>query len=403
VISASPPYPDELLPCAVTRCCRWHCVPMKRLAALCLGNAQVRPNLLAVRPVSLFTRLFEVTPEHLLWNHTTFPYATACCSTAVYNAALAAAFAWGAPYASLLAVMQNASFGVARRRLCPECVAAELSNFGTSYWHRCHHLPGVLLCPEHGRPLTETDLPATNVLATIYTLPHEATRVRDVIRRPTQALVKITKCSVALLTRPSGPGTALGASVYRSLAIAEGWLSEGRQVSELALSNALRRTFLASQLEAMGVPVASSTGWPSLLFREGTSFNSPPLRHLVLRTTLELAPHKPRELDHVSTGPSGTSSSAEDAFYAPRAREVLARALQQGDVLTTEQFLRRSASFGAYRHLGTHLPQLREVVRAFRSTPASVKPLRADASLYRGSSAATEAGRKAFSDSEAQK
>lgn len=395
MIGAPLPYPDELLPCTVTRCCRWHCIPMKRLAAMSLGVAGLRPHLLAVRPVSLFARLFELTPEYLLWNHTNFPYATAFCSADVYEASIAAALDWNAPYASLFAVMQNATFGVTRRRLCPDCVAAEMATYGITYWHRSHHLPGVLLCAKHGEPLIETDLPATNNLAVTYTLPHEAKRIRDVTRTLTPALMELAKRSVALLARAPGPGEPQGADFYRALAVKKGWLSEGRQVAPHALHRAMRRTFPNSQLKAMGIAVGSGTNWPSLLFRAGTSFNAPALRQLLLQTTLELATHTPGELDHVSKGPSGTAPAAVDAFYSPRARKALSEALERHEVLTTEQFLRRSASFGAYRHLGAQLPRLRKVVRDFRSSPASVKPLRAEASLYGGRRAATQSGRAA--------
>lgn len=44
-------------------------------------------------------------------------------------------------------------------RLCPRCHAADLEQFREAYWHRAHHLPGVLVCHVHGDLLLETDIP----------------------------------------------------------------------------------------------------------------------------------------------------------------------------------------------------------------------------------------------------
>jgi len=35
-------------------------------------------------------------------------------------------------------------------RYCPVCLRAMRANAGTSFWHRFHHLPGVVACPLHG-------------------------------------------------------------------------------------------------------------------------------------------------------------------------------------------------------------------------------------------------------------
>src|SRR5579859_3866525 len=34
-------------------------------------------------------------------------------------------------------------------RFCPACVAADRDEFGETYWHRIHQVPGVLVCPSH--------------------------------------------------------------------------------------------------------------------------------------------------------------------------------------------------------------------------------------------------------------
>lgn len=41
-------------------------------------------------------------------------------------------------------------------RYCPICLGEMRKQFGTSYWHRAHHLPGVAVCAEHGCSLVFT-------------------------------------------------------------------------------------------------------------------------------------------------------------------------------------------------------------------------------------------------------
>lgn len=38
-------------------------------------------------------------------------------------------------------------------RRCPDCAASDLARLGFTYWHTVHQLPGVWVCPLHGRPL----------------------------------------------------------------------------------------------------------------------------------------------------------------------------------------------------------------------------------------------------------
>lgn len=42
---------------------------------------------------------------------------------------------------------------------CPECLCEEYENFGTTYWHRNHQLPGVYVCTKHLCSLLEVSIP----------------------------------------------------------------------------------------------------------------------------------------------------------------------------------------------------------------------------------------------------
>lgn len=56
----------------------------------------------------------------------------------------------------------------ARFRLCPSCHAADLRRFREAYWHRGHHLPGVLVCHLHGDLLLETAIPFRPIGRHVY-------------------------------------------------------------------------------------------------------------------------------------------------------------------------------------------------------------------------------------------
>lgn len=47
-----------------------------------------------------------------------------------------------------------------RLRYCMECAEEDKKRYGEEYWHRVHQLPGVVICPDHEIPLTETSVPA---------------------------------------------------------------------------------------------------------------------------------------------------------------------------------------------------------------------------------------------------
>lgn len=46
-----------------------------------------------------------------------------------------------------------------RMRSCPICDANDVSRYGEPYWHRCHQVPGVEVCPDHETFLNTTIVP----------------------------------------------------------------------------------------------------------------------------------------------------------------------------------------------------------------------------------------------------
>ena len=44
-------------------------------------------------------------------------------------------------------------------RFCPLCLKEDLQEYGEAYWHRLHQTPGVLACPVHAIPLSDSIVP----------------------------------------------------------------------------------------------------------------------------------------------------------------------------------------------------------------------------------------------------
>lgn len=56
-------------------------------------------------------------------------------------------------------------------KACEDCMAANVQDFGWSYWHLIHQYPGVWVCPWHGSPLRESRLKANGVERFMWHLP----------------------------------------------------------------------------------------------------------------------------------------------------------------------------------------------------------------------------------------
>jgi hypothetical protein len=376
-------YPDELLSSGLVRFCRWYNLRFKVFAREVLHMPQLRASFLGICPLSRIAPLYNVSPEHLLWHHTTFPYATGFVSGESYKLARRAALNGGSGMAQLLAVMQNASFGISTRKICLKCVQDDLAQIGETYWHRAHNLPGVWMCAKHRCSLVLSQLPA-GALKTEYRLPIECATSALVKAWKSFGHLDLARRSVHLLNRKESDGAIRTHVTYLALAGQNGWLSSGKQVNAAALTKAVTSLFSSEYLREACVPIADRNPWPALGMRASTS-NFTTLKHLLLETALSTRPSHDNVLNHSSPGPRGTADRDVDGFYAPLARQELIKALKMGEALTTEQFLRRVGALGPYRHRGPALPKLRRVVLEFRASPASVKQLAAGKTLFRKS------------------
>lgn len=385
-LQGPPLYPDELVTSAVIRCCRRYGLPAKRFRTYALESPFWQWRFLCFSALPSLARMFRTASSVLLWEHSAFPYATAYLDGPTYAKALH--FADHAELSFKLGTLsQNATAGQGFRRYCSSCAASDRRAFGESYWHRCHNLPGVEVCPTHGEFLRVTRVPVDLTTRLALDLPGEGSARSMGRGDPPETLIHIATGSArALAARPdSRPGPAT-AQAYRSIAEDSGWLGDGAQVNSAELNrlvvSTLGRQYL---LRWKLLPQAKPAGWPGLMLRDASCHTMIPLKHIVLSTLLQL----PRDLrsstlNHRPPGPGARHASSLDAECSSAARDVLQRLLAAGVTnLATKQFLTEAGCWGYYKRRVSELPRLRAVVLMFRSSTVSMKQLGPGKTLYR--------------------
>lgn len=165
------PYPDELVGSLLLRACRHIGLPMyaidSRLSYQGCGQRTLfRTGLLAQLSSATHLRAVEIVEQHTL-----FPYITRFVTDSRRKALLASASSLDAQSLLQFAHFAKRVCYACRGRYCPICAATDLAQFGETYWHRLHCLPGMRLCPYHhcalvshiysGRPDGKEPMPPT--------------------------------------------------------------------------------------------------------------------------------------------------------------------------------------------------------------------------------------------------
>lgn len=103
---------------------------------------------------------YGYTPEHLIYNHTLFPYYTAFMD-ADRKAELLRYMTEdsGGGIHMKSGVMASSVALPAYFKYCPLCSAEDVDKHGELYWHRLHQTPGVLVCPIHNALLQNSTVP----------------------------------------------------------------------------------------------------------------------------------------------------------------------------------------------------------------------------------------------------
>jgi len=155
-------FPDETLHSVLSRYARL-CGGSSRKAAFAGERAAVSFTQNVAFPsrlgdlVEALPRSTDISVAQIIKRHTVLPYYAPFLTNDQLQHAQASMAGDGKGLMLKLGVNASRIEGASRVRFCPECLNEDISRVGAAYWHRVHQLPGVLVCPHHGKLLKVVD------------------------------------------------------------------------------------------------------------------------------------------------------------------------------------------------------------------------------------------------------
>lgn len=243
-----------------------------------------------------------LTPNRLLDETTLFPYYAAFQPEQVRRQ-LGLALRFGA--ATVHTRIGITGFAVPRLstlRFCPSCFVEMMDRHGEAYWRRAHQLPGVLVCPDHGRPLQESAavLPRASrhrfIAADERSCPPGAPTVFSARATPVlDNLVYVARACSELLKPRSSPCELRDLVLeYRGRFVQAGLMRSAGLVDQEILETLFRKHWGAALAELPGVLKDGSPGFwlAAIACQRRRSFH--PLCHVLLRGFLDRLPESGR-------------------------------------------------------------------------------------------------------------
>lgn len=288
-------YPDELF---YSICARFHNF-MQYPTVQCtmhelFGNKNIRASIDLPRHltylVSVLPRGHHYTVERFIDNHTLLPFYSPFC-----------------PRMRVEQVREdmggNNPVGVHSRlgilaiprpnqlRFCPLCAQEDKKQFGESYWHRLHQLPGVEVCPTHAVFLENSEAPASyqeksyDLISAQQGIQLKSPHFLNFSDASHSVLLKIANDAAWLLNHPffvpslkSLHQRYLKRLIERQLATYKGWVNSRKLLQEF-------KTFCSPDLLEFlhcSLEEQKKNNWLLALVRPPKSNVHNPIHHLLL-------------------------------------------------------------------------------------------------------------------------
>jgi hypothetical protein len=177
-----------------------------------------------------------------------------------------------------------------RLRFCPCCVEQDRSNFGETYWHRIHQVPGVEVCPHHVTFLEESNTLWRNLrnpgeaFAAEHSINDTPARAIDTSEHIQSIQLNIARQALWLLESSAGSvgGQTLGRR-YHNLLLRLGLAYYNGQVRTAQLTKNFLAFYSSEFLESLGCDVRNPySSWLMRLLRTHKSeVAQHPLRHIL--------------------------------------------------------------------------------------------------------------------------
>lgn len=289
------PYVDEALSSVIARFIDRMGYPAFRSAVkLVFGRATVchvvdLPGNIA-RLARFCRPLGGLTADALINDHTLWPFYAAFHSKERRRSVYRQMMGTGHPYLSF-GLMANRCPQSKMLRYCPECARDDRSEFGETYWHRIHQVPGVMVCVRHEALLRESVVPYRNARNkhAFITADSVIPKICAPVYRATEQQLQLARDTEWLLQHPSmhiehthARELFIQALIDRGYALYSGRVFGGR------LKRAMLRQFGGDLLRDSGCEIRlSEYGWVENLLRRRSRVQHP-LRYLIVSQFLSI-------------------------------------------------------------------------------------------------------------------
>lgn len=349
------PYPDEVVGSVVARACVHTGLPMRRLLQSVFESQRSSCSFLLGDNIGSLAHRAGLERSEFLFKHTMFPYAVAYMAPEIQAQLASKALAPRPREDSLSSITKNVSHGVAYRRVCSKCIAENMQQYGESYWHRKHMLPGVLVCIRHGEPLLETtvELRGRSHQSSVA-LPHQ---VID-LKRPSMALPRELSSRIAEISGEALEGKSLRSqdwlSCYREQAKSKGYVLPSGDVAGTLAAHVLRNYFGQQYLAMTGCPMPDNprNTWPTLMFRPRNENNFATPKHVLMQVFLETGPGKVEVTTTVyrTPGKRPRDYTLMDANTAAKVRAQIQQLALAQKRMTVQGLLTQAGAWAAFKH-----------------------------------------------------
>ena len=281
-----------------------------------------------------------LSPIENLSRHTLFPYFTAFRSEVSFNAAIHDALSTKGSKFGRRNSGRGLSLLTPYRRSCPQCVQDDLQRWGTSYWHRSHNVPGVLVCLKHQRFLGVSKI-RTGGTRHCWDdrLPSDCAFTQLACGAPKSFDIAVARNSLLLLhtSRQDRPGVPT--SWYKDQLAALGLIRDGSRVDPRKVEEWID-SIAKTPLKRYGLDVPSeSRGWTRVLMVGTGDRAFSPLRHVIICTALQLADAGSKIDLQSRHGPHARARHSEDRKYAILLAALLSNYVKRRQVVTVRAAL----------------------------------------------------------------
>ena len=374
------PYPDEVIGSLLTRGCRALGISWTRMLDTVTGTWPRKASFAMPVEIQRVSCRSGVAAEVLLNEHTLFPYVTAFTSPSRHRRLRQTVLAPGAERRALILMFQPIHGAPTCRRYCLECLEEDTQRFGEDYWHRTHLLPAVEICPVHGTPLCQTDIPFQRTAGDrLLLMPRDlaSTRMRLTSTVPLPIRRSIATHSAAALQDDFKGEVWL--SQYRVKADRLGYRIGESGLSGSAIVRDLDQFYGHERLTLWGCPIDHRlrNPWPALLVRPDSPTGHKSVKHILMQSFLEHAPDVShlRMNEYAPKGKKPRDYSMLDALARERMSRFIQRVQSKNKRYTVKRLLKITGLDAAYRRHRPWFPITRQLIRSFRMSPLAAKPL----------------------------